>query len=305
MQNTRLDSIHTLVEPIPDNHATMMAKLDHLLTATKGNEAHIRTSSTLQAASVDTITRMVRAELRRVVIPSVEEYHNPYHSSHNMQLDGIRRDLDQIVSALGHLSVGELAAKQNKGNQESATGLQDLDLRDDGLHHQKIPTETMDRSSEVVRRENSNDNYIVQPWSHSWGRTWIFNWRIGVLIVHIIASHRRPSVRQQEFQAFEHCRAPLTRHSYLVSIDFQPAPSLLVTRGISIQCKSQQDQRGSYEICPRLVTFAIVPDDAEVFKCVLNRDLAGLKVLFEKGLAAPTDRDDDLWSLVHVSDIPV
>ena len=279
-----------------------MNKLNHLLNVMKGNEEHLRTNTLLQATSGDNIIRMVRAELRRVIIPSVEDYLNAYKSSHNTQLEGIRRDLDQIVSALGHLSVVELAAKKNKGNQESATGLQDSEFRNDVFFHQKPPTENMNQLPRVLRGANLNDDHVVHSWSHSWRQTWIFRWRIGVLKVHITASYCQSPVRQQEFQAFKHCRAPTTRYSYHVSIDFQPAPSLHLARGILIRCKSQQDQRGSYEISPMLATFAIVPDDAEAFKCVKNRDLAGLRVLFETGLAAPTDRTESSYSLLHVSE---
>ena len=296
-QKTTLDSVHTLLEPIIDNHATIMNKLNHLLTVMKGNEGHLRSNTLLQATLGDDIIRMVRAELRRVVIPSVEEYLNAYKSSHNTQLEGIHRDLDQIVSAIGHLSVVELAAKKNKGSQESATGLQDSEFRDDVFYHQRPPTDSINQSSQVL-----NDDHVVQSWSHSWRRTWIFRWRIGVLIVHITASSCQSPVRQKEFQAFKHCRAPMTRYSYHVSIAFQPAPSLIIARGIFIRCKSQQDQRGSYEISPRIATFAIIPKDAEAFKCVENRDLAGLRVLFETGLAAPTDRREDSYSLLHVSE---
>ena len=288
-----------------DSHATIMNKLNHLLTVMKGNEGHLQTNTLLQAALGDKILRMLRAELRRVVLPSVEEHLNAYKSSHNTQLEGIRRDLDQIVSALGHSSVVELAAKKNKGNQEPAAGLQDSDFRDDDFSHQRPPNDNMIQLSQVFGRANLNDDHVVQPWSHSWRRTWIFRWRIGVLVVHITASYCQSPVRQQEFQAFKHCRAPMTRYSYHVSINFQPAPSHIIARGIFIRCKSQQDQRGFYEISPRLATFAIVPRDAEVFECVAIRDLAGLRVLFETGRAAPTDRTDDSCSLLHVSEFIV
>ncbi|KAL8737156.1 MAG: hypothetical protein Q9181_001974 [Wetmoreana brouardii] len=303
-QNTILDSIHTLTEPILNNNAMIIDKLDHLghlLTTREQNEGHLLTNTILQATSVNTILRIVRAELKRVIIPISEAYLNPYNSSHITQLNGIRRNLDQIASALGRSSMDELAAKMNKDNQTSTTGLQDPKLRGDVSDQQGPLTKTIDQLPGFVRRANSSDNHVVQPWSHSWSRTWIFHWRIGVLIVHITASHRQSPVRQQEFQAFEHCRAPFTRHSYLVSIDFWPAPSLFIARGISIQCKSQQDQRGFYGMCPRLVTFAIVPDDAEVFNCVRNRDLAGLKMLFEAGIAAPTDRTAILDTLPHAA----
>ena len=282
-----------------------MNKLNHLLTVMNGNEEHLRTNTLLQATLGDDIIRMVRAELRRVVIPDVEEYLNAYKSSHNTQLERIRRDLDQIVAAVGKLSVFELAAKKDRDNQKSATNLQDPGFRDDVFYHQRPPTEDINQLSQVVRRANLNDDLVVQSWSPSWRRTWILRWRIGVLIVHIKTFYCQSPVRQQEFQAFKHCRAPMTRYSYHVSIDFRPAPSLLISRGIFIRCKSQQDQRGFYEISPRLATFAIVPDDAEVFNCVINRDLAGLRVLFETGLAAPTDRTGNLDSLLHVSEFIV
>ena len=182
-----------------------------------------------------------------------------------------------------------------EGNQESAIDSQDPELRKEVFPYQDHAPETMDQSSDVAVPYN---NYPVQPWSRSWYRSWTFRWRIGVLTVRTTASQQR--VRQQEFHAFKHGKARSTRYSYLVSVDFRPAPSLLIARGISIQCQSQQDQRGFYEICPRLITFAIVPNDAEVFECVRNRDLAGLKLLFETGQAAPTDRTDELDSLLHV-----
>ncbi|KAL8721444.1 MAG: hypothetical protein Q9225_001889 [Loekoesia sp. 1 TL-2023] len=150
-QRTTLDSIHTLVAPIHDNHATIMGRL-----------------TTLQANSVDAITRILRAELKRAVIPQVEEYLNPYISSHNTQLDGIRRTLDQIVWATGHSSVDELAAAENKSNQDSATSFRDPELRDDVFYHQKPPSETMGQLSQVVRRLSLKDNYVIQPWTHSW-----------------------------------------------------------------------------------------------------------------------------------------
>ncbi|KAL9598723.1 MAG: hypothetical protein Q9179_003815 [Wetmoreana sp. 5 TL-2023] len=163
-QNTTLDSIHTLIEPIPNNTATIIGKLDHLdhlLTTRKQNEGHLLTNTILQASSVDTIMRIVRAELKRVIIPISEAYLNPYNSIHNTQLDGIRRTLDQIASALGRWSADELAAKKNKDNQASTTGLHDPELRNIVSDHQRPLTKTIDQLPEVIRRANSNNNYVI------------------------------------------------------------------------------------------------------------------------------------------------
>ena len=66
-------------------------------------------------------------------------------------------------------------------------------------------------------------------------------------------------------------------------------------------CESKQDQRGYYQICPMISTFAIVSHDADAFICVMRGDISGLQYLFEAQLAAPTDRDLNSISLLHVS----
>ena len=66
-------------------------------------------------------------------------------------------------------------------------------------------------------------------------------------------------------------------------------------------CESRQDRRGYYQICPMISGFAVVPKDSDAFKCATKRDITGLQQLFAAGLAAPTDRDIDAGSLLHVS----
>lgn len=130
-----------------------------------------------------------------------------------------------------------------------------------------------------------------------WSRNWSFSWPVGVLTVYISASQSKSPAEVRAFTGS-------IRYSYSVSIYFRPALSRVLARGISFKYKSQQDQRGFYQRCPMLTTFAVVPDDAEVFKCVLNSDIEGLKALFRAGLAAPTDRNKSLCSLLHVSRFP-
>ena len=142
---------------------------------------------------------------------------------------------------------------------------------------------------------------MVGSWSRSWSRSWIFRWRIGVLTVTISAHQSRPRLRPRNCRAFKIMKPSSARYTYRVSLGFRPAPSLRVRRGLSLVCESQQDQRGYYQICPMISTFAIVPSDSEVFSCVVHGDIPGLQYLFEARLAAPTDRNTDGYSLLHVS----
>ncbi|KAG6989773.1 amidase [Physcia stellaris] len=224
---TALGLIGTRLKPVSDGNALVMDKLDQMLRllATKQvDERASKSHSTFQTASIELLTRIVRAELRRVVPPVVEEYLDPYKSNENAQLEGIRKGLDQIVSELGHLSAKE-AAYNHERDQKPGSGSSSPELRNDAF---------------VPRHD-----------------------------------------------------------SLLEGTDFRPSLSTILARGISVEYKSQQGHRGFYERCPMLTTFAIVPDNAEVFRCVNNGDIEALKTLFAAGLAAPTDRKGNMTSLLH------
>lgn len=186
----------------------------------------------------------------------------------------------------------------NKDLKKSRDDLQDQKLQRDAFHHQKSSSETEDRFSEIASPWILGIGNAVQPWSQLWSQTWIFHWRIGVLIVNFRASQYQPSVRPESFGAFENSNVTLTRYLYVMSVDFRPASNFRIARGVSIRCSTKQDQRGSYQICPMISTFAY---ESEVFICVARRDLAGLKYLFSTGQATPTDRTERMDSPLHVS----
>ena len=298
-----LDGIRTLVKPISDNHAKVMDKLNDISTTTLSSERHMQSCNTLQATSTNAICRMLRAELTSVVMPTVEEHLNSYKANQNAQLESIRKSLDQIVSDFGHLSVDKNASLNEHGNNQSPEAdPHDTELQNDAyVPHCRHPAKATDNLFDAFRPGPSDSNLVVQSWTLLWRRTWIFRWPIGVMIVHVSFSHCRSPGTRRTFEAFANAPPPLTRYSSFVSITFRPAPSFLIARGISLECTGQQDQRGFYQICPMLATFAIIPDDAEAIKCVIGDDVDGLRALFDAGLAAPTDRNDGLYSLLHVS----
>ena len=297
---TALGLIGTRLKPVSDSNALVMDKLDQMLRllATKQvDERASKSHSTFQTASIELLTRIVRAELRRVVPPVVEEYLDPYKSNENAQLEGIRKGLDQIVSELGHLSAKEAACNHER-DQKPGSGSSSPELRNDAFvpRHDSLLEGTGKMSDVLTNREQRNDS-DGPKWTLMWRRNWSFCWPIGVLTVYISASRCRSPA---EFRAFTDYNGS-TRYSYSVSIDFRPSLSTILARGISVKYKSQQGHRGFYERCPMLTTFAIVPKNAEVFRCVRDGDIEDLKALFAAGLGAPTDRTDKMNSLLHVS----
>ena len=54
-------------------------------------------------------------------------------------------------------------------------------------------------------------------------------------------------------------------------------------------------------ISPRLTTFNVIPDDSEIINCIKRNDFNGLKTLFDKREASPTDVDSGGFSLLSVS----
>ena len=303
-QTSTLNGIRMLAETVPDNHKATMDKLDQfgsILASTRMGEAHLRSTTTVEACTPDSFMKILRAELQRVVKPTVEEYLDSYKSNHEVQLEGIRRNLDQIILDIGRSSQDRDVSNHIEGSQESITNAEKCDTQDDDF----LPCETTIGNMDLIRSgvslEAQSNRGVVGSWGRSWSRSWTFRWRIGVLIVTVSASQSRSRLRRRSCQAFKVMKPSSAHHTYRVSLDFQPAPSLWVRRGISMVCKSQQDQRGYYQICPMISTFAIVSLDAEVWSCVENADIPGLQYLFEARLAAPTDRDPESISLLHVS----
>ena len=303
-QRSTLNGIRISAEAVPDNHETTMNKLDQLgsiLASTRMGEAHLRSTTAFETPTADASLRILRAELRRVVKPTVEECLDSYKSNHEVQLEGIRKNLDQIILELGRASQDQDVSNHIKGSQESITNAEKCDTQDDDV----LPPETANGNMDLIRSgvspEAQSNRGKVESWSRSWRRSWIFRWPIGVLIVTVSASQSRSRLRRRSCEAFKIMKPSSARYTYRVSLAFQPAPSLWVRRGISMVCESQQDQRGCYQICPMISTFAIVPRDAEVFSCVERGDIPGLQYLFEARLAAPTDRNPNSMTLLHVS----
>ena len=103
-QATNLKKIQALGGPVSYNHTTIDSKIDDLnpiISSKRVDERRVTSSAIMQAVSTDGLQRLVRAELRRTALPTVEQYLDSYNFSHNIQLEEIRKSLDRIVLDLG------------------------------------------------------------------------------------------------------------------------------------------------------------------------------------------------------------
>lgn len=119
-----------------------------------------------------------------------------------------------------------------------------------------------------------------------WWRSWKFRWTIGTLWVTVSTTttdRRTPS-------EFHIGGIPSPQKAYRVTIEFLPAQSLVQLRGLTLSVANSQDQRGYSQICPFLSTFAVVSSNADVMRYARHNNVDGLQDLFEKRLAAPSDR---------------
>ncbi|KAI9712978.1 MAG: hypothetical protein M1812_006725 [Candelaria pacifica] len=111
-------------------------------------------------------------------------------------------------------------------------------------------------------------------------KIWSFKWRFGTLRVSITRSSTACREIKHESRVFE------------ANIEFLPA-SWLFQRGLSLSYTSSTDLRGYIQRCPDITTFAVIPKKTGPFKCIFDGRIEDLREMFDKRLAAPSDRDEN------------
>ena len=260
-------------------HDTLNDKLDAVQISMaemklRGNQ--VRSSTILTAPTEDVLARIFRAELRRVIMPTVKQCFDKYKSNPESQLDEIKRSIDEMTQQLGSKATADVRDYSSTTSQTlpevvHVSGQTDLDLNG-------VTT----AGSRVEHRNEANVRSVKNQ-----RRSWVYDWAVGKLWVTLLTS----ITKRKASPAYAVGKSPVSRKAYRVNIDFQPAQSLIILRGLTISVDSTQDQRGYYQICPFISTFAVVSYNAEVMVFAQNNDVEGLQNLFARRLAAPSDRD--------------
>ena len=231
-QKTNLREIHALIEPIPENHATIMNKFEGIaanIDSLRRDEGRVTSSAAIQASSTDVIEKIVRAELSRVVIPTVEQYLDTYKSSHNSQMEEIRKCLNQVIEAIGRLEPANIVTNNDSEAQESSK-----DGKDDQFQLEKLKVKAESYDSRDHGEDISSSHATVNPQTRLWNKTWSFHWKIGNLLVEISTFATKSAFRPTQYEAFSTSHHIPTRYGCSLRIQFSPHPKLPVTKGLSV-----------------------------------------------------------------------
>ena len=266
-------------------HDTMSTGQDIVIQKLDTMSQMLQSSTILTASTEDVLARLVRAELRRVIPPAVQQCFAKFKGSHDSQDEEIKKMIDEMAYQLG---------SRAGGNQQHDVEPCHGSLPETTIAPTHMPQDSIDLATPISPATavlgRSNSNYQNRPRSlhhQKWSCSWTFHWRIGTLrvIVSTTVTKRResPDYRVGGFVS--------PQKSYQVTVQFIPAQSLIQLRGLELSVGNRQDQRGYYQICKFLSTFAVVPSDAEVFRFVRENNIDGIQDLFQRRLAAPSDRN--------------
>ncbi len=274
-ETTILDSINALGTSLSHTHI---------------RSNHVQSSTVLTVPTEDVLARVFRAELQQVIMPNVQQCFDTFKASSGSQLDEIRQQIDQMAQQLGSrvTSNEPRNVKQSLGTPQAKDSVP--------THFHQDPTDLTTPLCFVTNQQSHPQSRQYQKWSYSW----VFYWRIGMLRVTISTSvtkrNMSPDYRAGGYLSPE--------KSVRVNIQFVPAQRLIQCRGLEMSVATKSDQRGFYQICPFISTFAVVPWDADVFEFVRANDVKGIQDLFQRGLAAPSDRSGNGWTPLMVAFLP-
>lgn len=286
-----------LQEAVSTGQNTIIERLN-TLSQIQIRDNHLQSSTVLTAPTEDVLARLFRAELRRVIMPSVQQCFDTFKGSRDSHLEEIRKKIDEMTQQLGSRSSGNehdnVKVKLSHGSLPEI-GSAPIHICQDSADLAN-PRDLATIASSISNYQNQPKSRHHQKWSYSW----IFRWKVGTLRVIISTRVNKrnisPNYRIGGYSS--------PQKSYRVTIEFVPAQSLMQLRGLELSVANTQDQRGYYQIYPLLSTFAVVPYDAEIMKFIMDNNIEGIQDLFQRGLAAPSDRDTGGATLLMVGVLP-
>ena len=248
-------------------------------------EGHIHSESLLSEPNEHILARVFRAELQRVIIPTVKQCFDQYKANSDSRLDSINNSIDEMAHQLERELHSNTRDISEVPTQEPSIAISSPESSEEV----KACGTNASATSISLDCFAPNGQHVSGRRIRHWRHSWIFRWAIGTCWVTISTSQLG---RRRESNVFYTGDTPFSQTAYRVTIDFQPAQSLLAMRGITLSMGRTQDQRGYSRICPSMSTFAVVPQSADVMSFARTNNVEGLQHLFRRGLAAPSDRTE-------------
>lgn len=268
------------INMVAQNQGQDSKKLDSVVSSLcelRFYERDISIQQILQTSVVDTLTRVVRAELRGSVIPHIQREFRASGAKIDRSLEKACQSIDSLSGELGSM----IDASQEKSlgfstGQGNVAHPQEPSKPKDGL--QGLQDSITTSSSHPRRKRDTIQRY-----------RWLLNLPFGVVSVTVTISTRKKA--QTPAHAYPIQKQPFSRE-YRFNITYIPSQSLLSLKGVDMLYKVKQDHLSTYpEICPTITFINVVPSDSEIFHYAVANDVESLKRLFAERRASPHDRD--------------
>ncbi|KAL8855934.1 MAG: hypothetical protein Q9178_007448 [Gyalolechia marmorata] len=275
VQEAIRSGLNNLNDAVSTGQSTLNTKLEYISTTLSRisvRNNHLQSSTIVIAPSEDV--------LARVIMPTVQQCLEKFKASLDPQLGDIRKKVDEMAQQV---------CSRSSGDGISSSSSSTPDRTQSHIHQDSVdlinPCDLRTSPFGASQYQNQPISRLYKRWYY----TWRFRWTIGTLCVTISTSVTKRSTSPD----YSTSGFVPSQKVWRVTVTFIPAISLYQFRGVLLSAENTRDQRGYYQICPFLSTFAVVPNDAEVMECARRNDVEGLQSLFQRGLAAPSDRDND------------
>jgi len=280
---------------LPERHQDMVSKMEQLTT----NFSRLQTTETIFDAVEDNLGGIIRAELRGVLVPTLQMCLDQYSSKYDGQLRALHQAIDKMT-----LEFQATADTRSEGVQDTGTKLEAESKFDDTAEDFPGNCRSSLLPKESVGAAPYDINHLSEPRdleleSLDWKmlprkrvvvkqKKWHFQW---------LGSSLRVTVKTL---AVGNTKI-LSRRRVEVAVQFLPSPTILCRSGISMLFSTGPDHRGYHSICPSIRVFGVMTNDSPCLWAVIEGDIPTLQVLFAKGEARPSDQSSNGFTLLHVS----
>ena len=295
------DSLNAAVESLKNRTfgsqaetSVQLTQIQSILSDIRLDQERTRSHTFLEDLPRSVLVPIFRTELKRIVIPVVEESLSHNKSHFDLQVDRIHHGIDQTAQSLGQILEDRPTVDRHSWMQSPVQTVFESARPEEEVRHSQGLSERENLSLDDFRPSTDCQGDHLDTWS----RTWTYMSSVGTFCVRVSTSRIRSKVGAKS-KAFGHSTSAWSEEVWNLFISFQPVHRML-SKGVSLTIGSRSDQCGHYFRCPEISTFAIISRDSNVFVLAVAGDAQGLKRLFAENLASPTDRNEKGHTVLHV-----
>jgi hypothetical protein len=283
------------LKELPERHQDLASKVEQLTASF----SRLQTTERVFDAVEDNLGGIIRAELREMLVPTLQMCLDQYSSRYDGQLKALHIAIDKIT-----LEFQATAATQSEGVQDIGTELgaeSEFDDTEGDLPENRrsfaLPKQSVGAAASYI--SDVSEPRDLEQESLQWEviplrrvvvkqKKWQFKW---------LGSSLRVTIKTLAIGTTR----ILSRRRVEISVQFLPSPSIISRSGISMLFSTGPDHRGYHAICPSIRVFRVISENSPALIAIFRGDIPALQVLFAKGEARPSDQMKWGISLLHVS----